>query len=731
MDSQELSVNGFVDEVVQATKGWHPRKFCFVLGAGASRTSGIKSGQELVDIWDKELRERNESDYFQWRQEQGITDTNKYSFYSQYYEKRFKRTPSDGRNMLEGLMSSAKPSAGYAMLAYILTRPSQYLNVVITTNFDHLIEDAVHDYEHHIPLVVGHAALAHYVTSPFHRPTVIKIHHDLLFDPKNTTKEVSALAKEWEKALDAVFREYHPVFIGYAGNDASLMSFLNQNSKYFASGEWKFPYWLLYKTDTLSKDAENFIHTSGGYLIKHDGFDETLCLLSVALNYELPPKKKFALEAEERYRNLSRSFDMLSQSMSSKANETTSGKSVQRTVEDTSELSQAIDRVAERAELQRLFKDAVILDNEKKFDKALEIERKLVRRDPKNALYHYRYGSTLSNVERFDDAIRELKKAVSLEPDDASYHCELGLAFSEAGHAEDAITAMQKAIELDPGEAFFKTCLGDMLLDLDRSADAIPVLQDAIALNSDDAYPRMSIARAFCDIGHYDEALAEIDSAIQIDPHDSYLHFLRGQILDGKEQFEDAVKEYQKAVDLDPDDPLNYLELGQALWVVGDFEGACAEIKQAIAMAPDDALYHHELGYILYEESKDPLDLALTPDELNFESLMDASVFTNSTESMQKCPDNCNEKEEDEPPFDMELMAQAIEELRKAADLAPENAIYQYDLGDALWDAGEVVAASMQVKKALALDSSNDQYKTTLSRIEAEIKHEEKSGTPT
>lgn len=59
MDYEELSIGGFISEMKEVSSGPHPRKFCFVLGAGASKSSGIKSGQELVNIWDKELLERN------------------------------------------------------------------------------------------------------------------------------------------------------------------------------------------------------------------------------------------------------------------------------------------------------------------------------------------------------------------------------------------------------------------------------------------------------------------------------------------------------------------------------------------------------------------------------------------------------------------------------------------------------------------------------------------------
>ncbi len=82
MSYEELSLKGFIHEMKEVSSGPHARKFCFVLGAGASLTSGIKSGQELVKIWDAELQLRNEKSHNKWKEDLNITEENKFSFYS-------------------------------------------------------------------------------------------------------------------------------------------------------------------------------------------------------------------------------------------------------------------------------------------------------------------------------------------------------------------------------------------------------------------------------------------------------------------------------------------------------------------------------------------------------------------------------------------------------------------------------------------------------------------------
>ena len=262
------------------------------------------------------MLERNPDEHIKWKQEKGIDENNKDSFYSEFYERRFGREPLDGYNYLEKLMERTKPSIGYVILSYLLSETRH--NVVITTNFDHLAEDAVNYYAQTIPLIIGHGSLAHYVSKRINRPTIIKIHRDLLFDPKNRTDELYTLHANWEKALETILSEYHPVFIGYAGNDNSLMDFLIENADKFVKREWAFPYWMIYKTEKMSEKVLEFLEKTSGYLIQHEGFDEVLCLLGEAFNYKLPTREVFLSDAEKRFQELSNSIDEFTEKMEEK-----------------------------------------------------------------------------------------------------------------------------------------------------------------------------------------------------------------------------------------------------------------------------------------------------------------------------------------------------------------------------------------------------------------------------
>lgn len=522
MGYEDLTLSGFVKEMKEVSSGPHPRKFCFVLGAGASKSSGIKSGQELVNIWEEDLLERNRKAHLEWKEQLGINDKNKYEFYSQYYERRFKRA-IDGYNYLEKLMESAKPSIGYVMLSYILAHTDH--NVVITTNFDHLLEDAVNYYENIIPLVIGHESLAHYITRQINRPTIIKIHRDLLLDPKNRTSEVNVLHENWKKALDVVFSEYYPIFIGYAGNDHSLMDYLVQNSNIFSDGKEIFPYWMIYKTDKMSEMVSEFLDRSGGYLIKHNGFDEVLYLLGDILDYRLPSKEDFICDAERRYKMLSDSIDGFTEisSVDEKMNEEKNNAAGDEQYE-TIEVKQAVQNITSQTELQNLFREAMTLFNMRKYQEAVEAFRELIEKDSQNARYHAWLGLALYELGGYEEALKEKQRALELEPDNAWYHNRVGETLHKLGRYEEALKEKQRALELEPDDAWYHNCVGLELNELGRDEEALKEEQRALELEADNAWYHNCVGETLHELGRYEEALKEKQRALDLEPDNAYYH---------------------------------------------------------------------------------------------------------------------------------------------------------------------------------------------------------------
>lgn len=227
---------GLLDELEKIDAGHHGHKICFILGAGASVTSGVPTGGELVDEWlhTEHKRETDEKELFdswvvRWASEgdKPIKDFEpKFpaQFYPQIFERIFTGRYAQAYEFLDEKMKDAQPGIGYVSLAQVLefTRHKP----VVTTNFDNLVAEALYFYSGTRPLICGHESLAAFASANTIRPLVAKIHRDLFLNPINDAG-TSTLAENWKKALTEIFRVHTPVVLGYGGNDGSLMGFLN------------------------------------------------------------------------------------------------------------------------------------------------------------------------------------------------------------------------------------------------------------------------------------------------------------------------------------------------------------------------------------------------------------------------------------------------------------------------------------------------------------------------
>ncbi|MEE1075863.1 MAG: tetratricopeptide repeat protein [Acutalibacteraceae bacterium] len=668
MAYEELSIKGFIDEIKEVSSGPHPRKFCFVLGAGASRASGIKSGQELVDIWEKELLARNEEDYLKWKKEKGITEENKYSFYSQYYEKRFKRQPMDGYNYLEKLMEKAKPSIGYVMLAYLLSKKSDNVvsnNVAITTNFDHLIEDAVNYYTQTMPLVIGHEALAHYVTKQLNRPTILKIHRDLLFNPANTADEVEKLDDNWKEALNKIFSEYHPIFIGYAGNDNSVMDYLIENGEKFSKNDLCFPYWMLYKDEKLEGKVAEFLNHSSGYYIRHNGFDEVLCSLGAEFGIKIPTKEKFLGDVEKRHQDLLDAMDEFSEKSIKESDVKKNNSNSENTVEDEEVVTQAVKQITSNSKLNSMYSEVVTLINEDKYDKAISRSRELIELSPDNARYHATLGVALAELKRYEEALKEFENAIELDSDEAIYYVMQGKALVNLEHYKDALSAIQTAVELDNDNANYHALLGSVLIELKRYEEALKGCQTSVELDNDNANYHALLGSVLIELKRYEEALKEYQTAVELDNDNARYHALLGGVLIELKCYEEALKEYQTAVELDNDNVHYYVMLSSVLTELKRYEEALLSAQKTVALEPDNADCYVILVDLLinlkrYEEALSAVQklVELEPDDAYYH-IMIGELLTR-----------------------LERYDEAILAMQKAVDLEPDNEDYKRFLED-------------------------------------------------
>lgn len=277
------------------TKSGNSPNYSMFLGAGASVTSGISSGTQLVDEWRKEIYELSSSctftdvktarQYLIDKESSWYDPTNEYS---SLFQKKFD-LPSQRRRFVEKQVDSKLPSIGYSYLVSLFQ--SAYLDTVFTTNFDDLINEAFYQFSRERPTLCAHDSSIKGVSVNSSRPKIIKVHGDYLFDSiKSTLNETESLEINTREKLIEFTKKYGMIFIGYAGNDRSIIDVLNyllRQDEFLGNGI----YWCIRKDDEINPDLHKILKRERVYYVEIDGFDEALaelhyCIIGEGLSLE-------------------------------------------------------------------------------------------------------------------------------------------------------------------------------------------------------------------------------------------------------------------------------------------------------------------------------------------------------------------------------------------------------------------------------------------------------------
>lgn len=247
--------------------------FAFFLGAGASHQSGIILASEMVKFFKERILEEEcpeslstDEEKEDWLREQDWfkSETSEYCKCFEHFAPKEARR----RRYIESIIEGKEPSFGYVVLANLLA--GNYINTIITTNFDDLVYSACTSYTGTRPIVhaYGNFASEMRITAP--RPKILKLHGDYLYKVLNTQAEIASQDPNMVKQVSRILNEYGLVVVGYGGGDKSIMDIL---SKFSEDNDL---YWCVMRGSQPSESVKRLLEDKGGFIVEIEGFDEMM-----------------------------------------------------------------------------------------------------------------------------------------------------------------------------------------------------------------------------------------------------------------------------------------------------------------------------------------------------------------------------------------------------------------------------------------------------------------------
>lgn len=251
----------------------NPKRYALVLGSGVSTEAGIPTGGTVVSNLAQRVAASEGT---------SIDDTDPTDWYEETYDEPatyenliegLAKTQTERRSLLEGFFEPTEeeaeqgektPTEAHESIAWLVD--NDYINVILTTNFDQLLEQALRDQGVN-PVVISGKETAQGAEPLQHQEAVVvKVNGDYKqTNVKNLSSELDSYSEPIQRIIDRVFQEYGLIVCGWSGKyDTRLRQSLQECETHRYS-----TYWTYYSD--LGDVASELVAHRDGFTINHNG----------------------------------------------------------------------------------------------------------------------------------------------------------------------------------------------------------------------------------------------------------------------------------------------------------------------------------------------------------------------------------------------------------------------------------------------------------------------------
>ncbi len=216
-----------LDSLLSLALAVHSSKgvYALLLGSGVSQSAGVPTGWDvIVNLIGKLRLLRDQAESSEDPEAWYRRTFNQEPDYSEILN-AVTQTSAERLQLLRSFFEPTEqeredgvklPSAAHRAIASLMAKG--YIRVVVTTNFDRLLEQALIDVGVQ-PTVISTVDAIRGATPLVHSAcTIVKVHGDYLDARlKNTAKELEAYSQELDSLLDRIFDEYGLIVCGWSG----------------------------------------------------------------------------------------------------------------------------------------------------------------------------------------------------------------------------------------------------------------------------------------------------------------------------------------------------------------------------------------------------------------------------------------------------------------------------------------------------------------------------------
>ncbi len=439
-ECRNIKLSAFVDEIFQDYDRNKDTKYVFFLGAGCSKSSGIPLAGELALEWFSELSKETHKydDFIKKNKLKTLVKTAKKgtkkeselnkkltALYFQLFETLFP-DPISRQKEIQRLTEDKLPGLGYYRLAQLMQKSA--FNIVISTNFDDLMQDALIYSGVKRARTISHHHLAHFIDRG-DTPHIIKLHGDAHLHPFNDVDNTQQIESPLEKSVASLLNNTKLIVIGYGGGDKSIAGLLEESTGIAQV------YWLNGTPPEKTKLNNWWDKLSFKTFVNEYDFDKIMDELGSKFELDEPDFKNFCKKLASQYEE---SFDK--------------------------EIKEEKEEAIKDKDINELNKVVLKLYRLGKYTKGIEIAKEAVALTEKEhdtdhldtANTYNNLGLLFKSMGKYEKALEYYKKDLAItkkvlgtdHPDTATTYNNLGALYEIMGEHEKALKYHKKALAI-------------------------------------------------------------------------------------------------------------------------------------------------------------------------------------------------------------------------------------------------------------------------------------------
>ena len=290
--------------------------------------------------------------------------------------------------------------------------------------------------------------------------------------------------------------------------------------------------------------------------------------------------------------------------------------------------------------------------------------------------------------------VGDLEKLVAAKPEDYLAQLNLGRAYLAKGNTEKALRQFEAALKLRPDYAAAALGLAQLALRRGAAAEALQYAQEVIKLKPDSASATVLAAMAYMRLGQLDVAADLLDKLLKNAPNDSEALYQLGVVNLSRKRYPEAETAFWRTYTLDPSTLRGLVGVAAVQFSMNEPEKAV----QTVAA----------------EVEKDPQRIDLRKELANAE--FRAKQYDKAIADYQAILDKYKDAPQDQADVYDRIggaylnqgdLPRAVENLKKAVQLAPDKVVYITTLASACDASGNSKEALAYYREALKVDPEN------------------------